>query len=110
MAGTAITVRPTAGDNLMLHRTRKLAARDHVRVVAANGEAGAQRGYLAALYAERIGLAGVVVHGAIRDVDARAVLNRRSGRLRSVEVAARDDDLVTVIGCQLGAIRRPTMP
>lgn len=72
MAGAALTVRPAPGDNLMLHRALRFAARDQVLVVAANGEAGAQWGYLAALYAERVGLAGVVVHGTIRDVDALA--------------------------------------
>ena len=72
MAGVAITVRPAPGDNLFLHRALASAGRDDVLVVAANGEPGAQWGYLAALYAERIGLAGVVVHGTIRDVDQLA--------------------------------------
>ena len=72
MAGAAITVRPAPGDNLFLHRALKSAGRGDVLVVAANDEPGAQWGYLAALYAERIGLAGVVVHGTIRDVDQLA--------------------------------------
>src|SRR4051812_44072088 len=72
MAGAAITVRPAPGDNLFLHRALATAGRDDVLVVAANGEAGAQWGYLAALYAERIGLAGVIVHGTIRDADQLA--------------------------------------
>lgn len=70
MAGSAITVRPGPGDNLMLHRALRLAERGDVLVVAAGGIPAAQWGYLAALYAERIELAGVVVHGTIRDVDA----------------------------------------
>lgn len=69
MAGAAITVRPAPGDNLFLHRALRSADRDDVLVVAANGEAGAQWGYLAALYAKAIGLAGVIVHGTIRDAD-----------------------------------------
>jgi len=72
MAGAAITVRPAPGDNLFLHRALKSAGRNDVLVVAAAGEAGAQWGYLAALYAQRIGLAGVIVHGTIRDVDQLA--------------------------------------
>ena len=72
MAGVAITVRPAPGDNLFLHRALACASKGDVLVVAANGEAGAQWGYLAALQAERIGLAGVVVHGTIRDVDQLA--------------------------------------
>jgi len=69
MAGSAVTVRPAPGDNLMLHRALMLAQAGDVLVVAAEGVPGAQWGYLAALYAERIGLAGVVVHGNIRDAD-----------------------------------------
>ena len=72
MAGAAITVRPAPGDNLFLHFALKSAGRNDVLVVAADGEAGAQWGYLAALYAQRIGLAGVIVHGTIRDVDQLA--------------------------------------
>jgi len=72
MAGAAVTVRPAPGDNLFLHRALASAGRDDVLVVAANGEAGAQWGYLAALYAQRIGLAGVIVHGTIRDADQLA--------------------------------------
>jgi 4-hydroxy-4-methyl-2-oxoglutarate aldolase len=70
MAGPAITVRPAPGDNLMMHRGLSLAKAGDVLVVAANDESGAQWGLLAALYAERLGLAGVVVHGSIRDIDA----------------------------------------
>lgn len=72
MAGAAITVRPAPGDNLFLHRALAGAGKGDVLVVAADGEAGAQWGYLAALLAQRIGLAGVVVHGTIRDADQLA--------------------------------------
>lgn len=72
MAGNALTVAPGAGDNLMMHRALKLAQRGDVLVIAAGGVLAAQWGYLAALYAERIGLAGVVVDGSIRDVDEMA--------------------------------------
>lgn len=74
MAGAAITVRPAPGDNLFLHCALKSAGRNDVLVVAADGEAGAQWGYLAALYAQQIGLAGVIVHGTIRDVDQLAAM------------------------------------
>ncbi len=74
MAGVAVTVRPAPGDNLFLHRALAGAVAGDVLVVAANGEAGAQWGHLAALYAERIGLAGVVVHGTIRDADPLAAM------------------------------------
>jgi 4-hydroxy-4-methyl-2-oxoglutarate aldolase len=74
MAGSAITVQPARGDNLMMHRALKLASRGDVLVVAARGGPGAQWGELAAVYGRRIGLAGVVVHGPIRDVDALRAL------------------------------------
>ena len=72
MAGNALTVRPGAGDNFLMHRALKMAQQGDVLVIAAEGVLAAQWGYLAALYAERIGLAGVVVHGSIRDVDVMA--------------------------------------
>ncbi|HEY4371767.1 MAG TPA: RraA family protein [Burkholderiales bacterium] len=72
MAGNALTVQPGAGDNLMMHRALKMAQRGDVLVIAAGGVLAAQWGTLAALYAERIGLAGVVVDGSIRDVDELA--------------------------------------
>lgn len=75
MAGPALTARPAPGDNLMMHRALSLAQPGDVLVVAANGEPGAQWGALAATYAERLGLAGVVVHGCIRDTDT--LLERR---------------------------------
>lgn len=74
MAGSAITVQPARGDNLMMHRALTLARRGDVLVVAAGGGPGAQWGDLAAVYARRIGLAGVVVHGPIRDADALRTL------------------------------------
>ena len=70
MAGSALTVRPARGDNLMLHRALRLAQPGDALVVAAGGGPGAQWGDLAALDARRLGLAGVVVHGFIRDADA----------------------------------------
>ncbi len=70
MAGPAVTVRPARGDNLALHRALRLAQRGDALVIAARGGPGAQWGDLAALDARRLGLAGVVVHGFIRDADA----------------------------------------
>jgi 4-hydroxy-4-methyl-2-oxoglutarate aldolase len=75
MAGCAVTVRPAPGDNLMLHRALALAQRGDVLVVAADGVPAAYWGELAALQAARIGLAGVVVHGNIRDADALLALS-----------------------------------
>jgi RraA family protein len=70
MAGTAVTVRVRAGDNLGLHR-----ALDHVRagdvlVIDAGGEAAqAVTGKIMLTYLESIGCAGVVIHGSVRGTD-----------------------------------------
>jgi 4-hydroxy-4-methyl-2-oxoglutarate aldolase len=69
IAGPAITVRCAAGDNLMMHKGLLLAEPGDVLVVAAGEPSGAQWGTLAAVYAQHKGLAGVVVHGCVRDVD-----------------------------------------
>jgi 4-hydroxy-4-methyl-2-oxoglutarate aldolase len=68
--GPAVTVRCPPGDNLMLHKALLLAQRGDVLVVQGERPSGALWGYLAAVYAERKGLAGVVVDGCIRDCDA----------------------------------------
>jgi len=75
IAGPAVTARCPARDNLMMHKALRLALRGDVLVVASGEPSGAQWGYLAAVYAERQGLAGVVVDGCIRDADE---LRRRS--------------------------------
>lgn len=70
IAGPAVTARNAARDNLMMHKALQLAQSGDVLVVASDGPSGAQWGYLAAVYAERINLAGVIVDGCIRDADA----------------------------------------
>jgi 4-hydroxy-4-methyl-2-oxoglutarate aldolase len=69
IAGPAVTARCAPGDNLMMHKALLLAEPGDVLVVAAAERASAQWGTLAALYAEKKGLAGVVVDGCIRDAD-----------------------------------------
>jgi 4-hydroxy-4-methyl-2-oxoglutarate aldolase len=69
IAGPAVTVRCSSGDNLMMHKALLLAEPGDVLVIEAGTPSGAQWGLLAAVYAQRKGLAGVVVHGCIRDVD-----------------------------------------
>jgi 4-hydroxy-4-methyl-2-oxoglutarate aldolase len=68
MAGPAVTAACAPGDNLMMHRALYLAQAGDVLVVQAP-EAGAQWGDMAARYALRKGLAGIVVDGYIRDTD-----------------------------------------
>ena len=69
IAGPAVTARCPPRDNLMMHKALLLAQRGDVLVVASAKPSGAQWGYLAAVYAERQALAGVVVDGCIRDAD-----------------------------------------
>ncbi|WP_157399942.1 RraA family protein [Ramlibacter pinisoli] len=69
--GPAITALCRAGDNLMMHRALSLAEPGDVLVVVSQGEtSAAQWGDIATRFAIKRGLAGVVVQGSVRDVDA----------------------------------------
>ena len=71
MAGVALTVRARPGDNLMLHKAINMAQPGDVIVVDAGGDTtNALMGELMLAYAIRRGVAGFVLNGAIRDVDA----------------------------------------
>lgn len=70
IAGPAVTALCQPGDNLMMHRALRLARPGDVLVVHSLGEtSAAQWGDVATTYAVQQGLAGVVVHGCVRDVD-----------------------------------------
>lgn len=70
IAGPAVTALSAAGDNLMMHRALYLAQPGDVLVVVCDAEtSGAQWGDMAARYAIKKGLAGVVVQGCVRDTD-----------------------------------------
>lgn len=70
IAGPAVTALCQPGDNLMMHRALRLAQPGDVLVVTSLGEtSAAQWGDVATTYAVQMGLAGVVVHGCVRDVD-----------------------------------------
>ena len=69
-AGPALPVYTRAGDNLAVHRALEIAQAGDVLVV--NGQGDTTRALLGALMAARarqLGLAGVVVDGAVRDLD-----------------------------------------
>ncbi|MBB4689220.1 RraA family protein [Amycolatopsis jiangsuensis] len=71
MAGTAVTVRTRAGDNLAVYRAFDHCRPGDVLVVDGGGALDqALMGDIMTSFAERRGLAGVVVDGAIRDVAA----------------------------------------
>ena len=69
LAGTAVTVRTRAGDNLAILRAFDICRPGDVLVIDADGDiANALVGGIMTFYAASIGVAGMVVDGAIRDV------------------------------------------
>ncbi|MFO1220600.1 MAG: RraA family protein [Burkholderiaceae bacterium] len=69
MAGTAVTARSRGGDNLTFLRALEFCRPGDVLVVDAGGDvANAVVGGILTFYAAKIGLAGVMIDGAIRDV------------------------------------------
>lgn len=76
MAGVALTVRARPGDNLMLHKAINMAQPGDVIVVDAGGDTtNALMGELMLAYAIKRGVAGFVLNGAIRDLDAFVATN-----------------------------------
>jgi regulator of RNase E activity RraA len=71
LAGPAFTVRSRPGDNLMLHKAIDLAEPGDVIVCDAGGDlTNSLMGELMLAHAIKRGVAGFVLNGAIRDVDA----------------------------------------
>ena len=71
LAGPAFTVKTRPGDNLMIHKALQLAKPGDVIVVDGGGDlTNALIGELMVNTAIQRGLAGFVMNGAIRDVDA----------------------------------------
>lgn len=68
MAGAALTVKTRPGDNLMLHKALQMAQPSDVIVVDAGGDlTNAITGEIMVGHAQKIGVAGFVIDGAIRD-------------------------------------------
>lgn len=71
LAGPALTVKSRPGDNLMVHKALDLAEPGDIVVVDAGGDlSNAIIGELMVAHAIRRGLGGIVIHGAVRDLDA----------------------------------------
>jgi regulator of RNase E activity RraA len=69
MAGTAVTARSRGGDNLTYLRALEFCRPGDVLVIDGGGDLlNAAVGGILSFYAASIGLQGVVVDGAIRDV------------------------------------------
>ena len=66
LVGPALTVKVSPGDNLMVHKAIEIAQPGDVIAVDAGGI------NTQAIIAERNGVAGIVIYGAIRDADALA--------------------------------------
>jgi RraA family protein len=68
LCGVALTVKQRPGDNLMVHAALNRAKAGDVLVVDAGGDlTNAIMGELMLAHAQQIGLAGVVINGAVRD-------------------------------------------
>jgi RraA family protein len=71
MVGTALTVRTRVGDNLALHQALEIARPGEILVVDGGGDTSrALVGEIMKEIAEMRGMAGFVIDGAIRDLDA----------------------------------------
>lgn len=70
LSGPALTVKTRPGDNLMFHKALDMAQPGDVIVVDAGGDlTNSMMGELMAHHAAKLGLAGIVIDGAIRDLD-----------------------------------------
>jgi RraA family protein len=71
LVGTAVTVRVRRGDNLAIHRAFDFCRPGDVMVIDGGGDTTqALLGEIMSTYAKTIGIAGLVIDGAIRDVAA----------------------------------------
>ena len=69
LAGPAITVRVPPGDNLMVYKAFEIAQPGDVIVIESRGYTSvAQWGDLTSMIAKRLGLAGAVMDGSLRDL------------------------------------------
>jgi RraA family protein len=70
LAGPAFTVKTRPGDNLMVHKALDTAEPGDVIVVDGGGDlTNSLIGEIMTSYAQQRGIAGMVIHGAIRDYD-----------------------------------------
>lgn len=74
LVGTAFTVKTRPGDNLLTHKAIDMAAPGDVILVDAGGALDhAIIGEIMTSHAKKRGIAGMIIDGAIRDVDAISV-------------------------------------
>lgn len=76
LAGTALTVDAAPGDNLIIHYALTRAGPGHVLVVDAKGHTGVGVwGDILSLAAQKRGVTGLVIDGAVRDARSIAAMN-----------------------------------
>jgi RraA family protein len=76
LLGTAFTVRARPGDNLLLYKAIEMAQEGDVIVVVGHGElSNAITGELMITRAQRRGIAGLIIDGAVRDSAAIKKMN-----------------------------------
>lgn len=76
LLGTAITVKAPMGDNLMIHKALDIAQPGDVVVIDGEGcENRSTMGEMMFTFAAMKGIAGIVLDGAIRDIDCLQKLN-----------------------------------
>lgn len=76
LLGPAVTVKLHPGDNLLLHKALDLVQPGDILVVDAQGELNHPvMGKLMAMWAERRGVGGIVIDGAVHDIDVLRSLN-----------------------------------
>src|SRR6202790_2922161 len=108
MAGTAVTVRTRPGDNLAIHRAFDFCRPGDVLVIDGGGDiTQALMGEIMATFAESLGVQGLVIDGAIRDVGvirehdfpvyARAVTHRGPYKNGPGDIIVGDEDGVLAI-------------
>ena len=69
LAGPAFTIRSRPGDNLLMHKALDMAQPGDVLVVDTGGDlTNSIAGEMMLNYADKRGLAGVVINGAVRDI------------------------------------------
>jgi RraA family protein len=76
LIGTAFTIKTRPGDNLIVHKALDLAEKGDILVVDAHGDlTNAIIGELMALYAQKCGISGIIIDGAVRDVESLKMMN-----------------------------------
>ena len=110
LCGVAVTVNARPGDNLMIHKALEVAQPGDVVVVSTNGNTtSAVFGEIMGHTAVGAGLGGIIVDGAIRDVDGLEALGLPAFS-RTVTPGGCDKDGPGEINVPIACGNTPVMP